>query len=66
LYCKTWRGYLDLGSPVPQEEEEEEEEEEDDDWCPLYSLTNNDGKWAGVIYLHSPPQKAMIRRSNAS
>jgi hypothetical protein len=52
LYCKTWRGYLELGSPLPQEEEEQE----DDDWCPLYSLSNSDGNWAGAIYLHSPPE----------
>jgi len=51
LYCKTWRGYLEIGNPFPQQEE-------NDDTYPLHSLSTSQGKWAGIIYVHHPLESA--------
>ena len=55
LYCKTWRGFLDVGAHLPQPEE-------DDEVQPLHSLRTDAGKWAGVIYVHQPPESADEQR----
>ena len=51
LYCKTFRGYLELRGPLPLPE----------GYCqdlPIYSLNNDEGLWAGVIYVHQAPDCA--------
>ena len=48
LRFKTWRGYLQMGSAVS--------EQEGDNTYPLHSLTTEEGKWAGVVYVHEHPE----------
>jgi len=60
LYCKAWRGYLNLGDLLPKQEDDQTKLgpkiENDDHWghCIVHSLRNRDGKWAGILYLHNP------------
>lgn len=49
LYCKTLRGYLEMGSSLSQEEQSGRT-------YPMHSLNTSEGNWAGVIYLHRPPE----------
>ena len=51
LCFKTLRGYLEIGSALPQEKQDG-----DDDTLPLYSLETEEGEWAGVIYVHQLPE----------
>ena len=51
LYFKTWRGYLKMGSPLPQDDEYIEA-------LPIYSLYTSEGTWAGIIYVHHSPESA--------
>ena len=50
LDFKTERGYLEIGSALPQEEQND-----DIETYPLYSLNTETGEWAGVIYVHNSP-----------
>ena len=49
LYFKTFRGYLEMGNPLPQQGE-------NDKTLPIYSLHTSEGTWAGVIYVHHSPE----------
>ena len=49
LYFKTWRGYLEVGSPLPQDEEYSEA-------LPINSLYTSEGAWAGIVYVHHSPE----------
>ena len=49
LYFRTWRGYLEMGSPLPQDEQFSEA-------LPIYSLYTSEGTWAGIIYVHHSPE----------
>ena len=51
LYFKTWRGYLEMGSPLPQDDQYDEA-------LPIYSLNTSEGTWAGIIYVHHSPESA--------
>ena len=51
LYFKTLRGYLEMGSPLPQQRG-------NDKTLPIYSLHTSEGTWAGVIYVHHSPESA--------
>ena len=52
LYCRTLRGYLEMGTPLPQQEKD------DFEIFPIYSLHTSEGTWAGVIYVHHSPESA--------
>ena len=52
LYCKTLRGSLEMGMPLPQQEKDDYE------IFPIYSLHTSEGTWAGVIYVHQSPESA--------
>ena len=49
LYCKTFRGYLIMGSPLPPQDEH-------DKHCQIYLLKNGEGTWAGITYIHHSPE----------
>ena len=49
LNCKTFRGYLEMGSPLPQQED-------NDKSLSIYSLYTGEGTWAGIIYVHQAPE----------
>lgn len=49
LYCKTFRGYLRMGGPLPPQDESDEN-------CQVYLLNNGEGTWAGIIYVHHSPE----------
>ena len=53
LYCKTFKGYLEMGSPPSPPIL-------GDDW-PIYSLHTSEGTWAGIIYVHDSPESASER-----
>ena len=55
LYCKTFRGYLEMGSALPQQEK-------NNGPFPIYSLYTGEGTWAGVIYIHHTPESATERK----
>ena len=55
LYCKTLRGYLEMGIPVPQLGKH------DSMIYPIYSLHTSEGTWAGIIYVHHSPESASER-----
>ena len=52
LYCKTMRGYLEMGIRVPQQVKE------DDLIYHIYPLHTSEGTWAGIIYVHHSPESA--------
>ncbi|KAL9632815.1 MAG: hypothetical protein Q9164_005081 [Protoblastenia rupestris] len=49
LCCKTLRGYLAIGGPLPQSDP-------DDNTLPIHFLYASEGEWAGIIYVHQPPE----------
>jgi Heterokaryon incompatibility protein (HET) len=50
LYCRTSRGYLEIGSSLSHEVEEYYIN------YPIYSLITSEEKWAGVIFVHQHPE----------
>ena len=56
LNFNTVRGYLEMGSALFQKEQY-------DNTYPLYSLNTDEGKWAGVIYVHHPPENTSAQKS---
>ena len=59
LHCKTFRGYLEMGSPLRQQEENNESSNSES--FPINSLHTSEGTWAGVIYIHHPVESATGR-----
>lgn len=55
LNFKTLRGYLGIGSALSPDEQS-------DQAYPLHSLSTREGHWAGVIYVHCPPENNNARK----
>ena len=56
LFCRTWRVYLELGSPLSRVEQDYRA----DATCPVHWVTTGDGRWAGILYVHRVEDSARL------